>query len=384
MISYTRWTPNEYAVNANTPYSIAKPQVSSWVDGEAVRTETHGVFGQVSWQFAPTLQLVAGGRMSWDSLFGLCPGSPETCGTDTIIGIYAPGVINIHLPPGLSTSDRVPSGKIDLNWTPRPGQLFYGFVARGYKPGESNVGYSSATHYEWVTDYETGWKGKLAGGHLQLQLDGYYMQYEDMIHQIFNPEAPTSTSEANIPGSILKGIEASLQSNVGHLNVNVNGAYNKSILGPLTTAATYKFPSGTFFGQSVQCPPGTPPNNLSPSQGGCSNYLPYEVTLSGESLPFAPDWTFNGTVSYSIPLGSTYLAPRVQYSYRGAAYSEIFQADNYYRLPGYSLWSAYLDWTAGSWTTTLYGTNLAASVYQEGTGLYGDPRQYGIELRKTF
>jgi iron complex outermembrane receptor protein len=205
-----------------------------------------------------------------------------------------------------------------------------------------------------------------------------------MIHQIFNPEAPTSTSEANIPSSILKGIEASLQSNVGHLSVNVNGAYNKSILGPLTTAATYKFPSGTFFGQSVQCAPGVPPNNLSPAQGGCSNYLPYEVTLSGESLPYAPAWTFGGTLSYSIPLGSTYLAPRVQYAYRSKAYSDIFQADNYYLLPGYSLWSAYLDWTAGTWTTTIYGTNLGNSVYEEGTGLYGDPRQLGIELRKTF
>ncbi len=383
MISYTNWTPNEYAVNVNAPFSATDPEVSSWVDGEAVRTETHGVFGQVSWQFTPTLQLVAGGRMSWDSLFGICPGTPATCGKDTIIGIYAPPPINlnIHLPPGRSTSDRVPSGKLDLNWTPRPGQLFYGFVARGYKPGESNVGYSPATHYEWVTDYEAGWKGKLANGHMQLQLDGYYMQYEDMIHQIFNPAAPTSTSEANIPSSILKGIEASLQSNVGHLSVNVNGAYNKSILGPLRTAATYKFPSGTFFGTTPQCAPGVAPSNTST---GCSNYLPYEVSLSGESLPYAPDWTFGGTLSYSIPLGSTYLAPRVQYAYRSKAYSDIFQADNYYLLPGYSLWSAYLDWTAGTWTTTLYGTNLANSVYEEGTGLYGDPRQLGIELRKTF
>src|SRR6185437_11260405 len=392
MISYTNWTPNEYAVNVNLPYSAQHPQVTSWIDGEAVRTETHAVFGQVSWQFTPTLQVVAGGRMSWDSLFGICPGTPETCGNKAILSFAGPPILTFGLPPGLSTSDRVPSGKVDLNWTPRPGQLIYGFVARGYKPGESNIGYSAATHYEWVTDYEAGWKGKFDAGHVQLQLDGYYMQYEDMIHAIFNPQAPTSTSEANIPGSILKGIEASLQSNLGHLSVNLNGAYNKSILGPLTTAATYKFPTGTFFGQTKQCAPGVAPSNTA---AGCSDYTgsypgdpSYDVNLSGESLPYAPVWTFNGTLSYSIPLGNTYLAPRVQYSYRSKAYADIFQSDNYYLMPGYSLWSAYLDWTAGSWTTTLYGTNLANSVYVEGlssaTELYGDPRQLGIELRKTF
>ena len=384
MISYTRWTPYSYSYNPTPPYSATNPAIGGWEDGEAIRTETHAVFGQVSWQFTPTLQLVAGGRMSWDSLFGACPGTPETCvggRKDILLIDYAPGVINFSLPPGLSTSDRVPSGKIDLNWTPLPGQYFYGFVARGYKPGESNVGFSSATHYEYVNDYEAGWKGKLADGHVQLQLDGYYMQYMDMIHSIFNPEAPTSTSELNIPFSILKGIEASMQGNFGHLSVNLNGAYNKSILGPLTTAATYKFPSGTFFGTTPQCAPGVAPTNTAT---GCSNYLPYEETLSGESLPFAPQYTFNGSLQYSIPVsGNMTVVPRVSYSYRGDAYSDIF-IDNYHLLPGYSLYSAYLDVDYGPWTGTLYGTNLANSLYLEGTGLYGDPRQLGLELHRTF
>ncbi len=384
MMSYTNWTPNEYSVNVYPPFSTANPEIAAWVDGEAIRTETHGVFAQVSWQFTPTLQLVAGGRMSWDSLFGLCPGTPETCvgPRSSLLGFYAPAVgLLLNLPPGLSTSDRVPTGKIDLNWTPLPGQYFYAFVARGYKPGESNIGYSAPAHYEYVNDYEAGWKGREADGHVQLQLDGYYMQYMDMIHSVFNPEEPTDTNEVNIPFSILKGIEASLQSNVGHLSVNLSAAYNKSILGPLTTAATYKFPTGTFFGTTPQCPAGVAPSNTAT---GCSNYLPYLVTPSGESLPYAPTWTANGTIQYSIPVGSMSVVPRVQYSYRGKAYSDIFETDNYYLLPGYSLWSAYVDWNVGTWTTTVYGTNLANSIYLEGTGLYGDPRQLGLELKKTF
>ncbi|MGH8143641.1 MAG: TonB-dependent receptor [Steroidobacteraceae bacterium] len=388
MISYTNWSPNEYARTVTPPFSASAPEVVSWVDGEAVRTETHGVFAQVSWQFTPTLQLVAGGRMSWDSLFGECPGTPATCGNKHLLGIYAPGIgLNIELPPGLSTSDRVPSGKLDLNWTPLPGQYFYGFIARGYKPGESNIGYSSAAHYEWVNDYELGYKSKLAGGHVSLQLDGYYMQYHDMIHSVFNPEIPSNTNEVNIPISFLKGIEASLVANVGHLSVNLNGSYNKSILGPVTTAATYKFPSNTLFGTTPQCAPGVAPNNLAT---GCSDYTgsypgdtSYIVTLGGESLPYAPPWTGSGTIQYTIPVGDMTVVPRVQYSYRSKAYTDIFE-DAYHQLPGYSLWSAYLDWNAGPWTTTIYGTNLANSIYLEGAGLYGDPRQLGLELRRTF
>jgi len=379
---YTKWQFNRYTVNANAPFSPAAPQIGTYTDGSYNSSRSHAVFGQVSWQFTPTLQLVAGGRMSWDGNWNVCNGTASCNGGGLTTNIvYAPGVQYIRTIPGIAPSDRVPTGKIDLNWTPLPGQLFYGFVARGYKPGENNAGIAAPAHYEWVTDYETGWKAKLIDNHLNLQVDGYYMQYEDMIHSTFNPEIPTSSSEANIPSSILKGIEATVNANLGHLSVDLNAAYNKSILGPFETAAKYKFPSGTFFGTTPQCAPGVAPSNTAT---GCSNYLPYMLNLSGEPLPNASQYTFNGTLRYSIPVGDMYVVPRVQYSYRSKAYSDIFQSDNYYLLPGYFLWSAYLDWEAGPWTATIYGTNLANSVYLEGTGLYGNPRQLGLEVRRTF
>ncbi len=394
MLSELFWHPVSYSVNVNAPYSATNPEYSGiWTDGEVIRNYAHAVFGQVSWQFEPTLQVVAGVRMTWDGQQSLCTGYSCINGVQNEDITYASGAgggefTYIYGHPGPHASDRVPTGKLDFNWTPLAGQLFYAFIARGSKPGESNAGSATieqpATHYEWVTDYETGWKGKLLANHLNIQLDGYYMQYMDMIHSIFNPEIPTGTGEANIPESILKGIEFTLDANVGHFSVNLNAADDKSILGPLRTAATYKFPSGTNFGQTPQCPPGVPQNNLSVNEGGCSNYTPYEVNLDGEELPYAPQYTLNTTLRYSIPLGDTYLTPRFQYSYRSKAYSDIFQSDNYYLLPGYSLVSAYLDWEVGPWTTSIYGTNLADSVYLEGTGLYGDPRQLGLEVSRSF
>ncbi|MGH9437440.1 MAG: TonB-dependent receptor [Terriglobia bacterium] len=394
MYSQLYWHPVSYGVNVNTPYSTTNPSYGLlWTDGELIRNYAQAVFGQVSYQFTPTLQVVGGARMTWDGQMSLCRGASCVNGVQNEYIIYSSGAGGGQFTyryghPGPPASDRVPTGKLDLNWTPLQGQLFYAFVARGAKPGESNAGSATVeqkpTHYEFVTDYEAGWKGKLANGHLNVQLDGYYMQYMDMIHPIFDPAFPSGSAEANIPESILKGIEFTLNANVGHFSADVNAADNKSILGALRDAATYKFPSGTNFGTTPQCPPGVPQNNLSPNAGGCSNYAPYDTDLNGEQLPFAPQYTVNVTLRYSIPVGDTYVVPRVSYSYRSKAYSDIFQSDNYYLLPGYSLYSAYLDWQAGSWTTTLYATNLADNVYLEGNGLYGDPRQLGLELRKTF
>ncbi|HEX4050183.1 MAG TPA: TonB-dependent receptor [Steroidobacteraceae bacterium] len=392
-IYYNSWNFPDYAVNVLSPYSVAAPAIGAWIDGQVVKTTQKAAFGQVSWQFTPTLQVVGGLRMTWDSEFSNC--DPTAVNTAYCysnghyeLETYRPGLPPIFFTAGIDSTDRVLTGKVDLNWTPRPGQLFYGFVARGAKPGESNVGSEQPTHYEYVNDYEAGWKGKFVNGHMELQLDGYYQQYMDMIHSTFDPEIPGDTAEANIPFSILKGIEASFEGNVGHFSANINGAYNKSILGNFVTAARYKFPSGTNFGVTAQCAPGVAPSN---SGTGCTDYTgsypgdpSYIVNLSGEALPYAPTWTFYGSLQYAIPLGNTSLVPRVAYSYRSKTYSDIFQSDNYYLLPGYSLWSAYLDWEAGPWTTSIYGTNLNNSVYLVGTGLYGDPRQLGLEVKRTF
>jgi hypothetical protein len=74
----------------------------------------------------------------------------------------------------------------------------------------------------------------------------------------------------------------------------------------------------------------------------------------------------------------------VTYAYASTTYSSIFQSDNYCLLPEHGLFGAYLDWNAGPWTTTVYGTNPANKVYLEGTGYYGNPRQIGLEVHRSF
>jgi iron complex outermembrane receptor protein len=359
-----------FGINSGPPFSAAAPSYSE-TDEEYYIQHQEGAFGQITWQFTPTLQLLAGIRFSWDS-------SPAHPG----------GFETINPPPYTSTSthsmstgidEGVPTGKIGLNWTPLPGQYFYAFFARGYKPREDNAGAIAPSLKESVRDYEGGWKGRLADGHVLTQLDVYYQQYDDIIDSLFNPNNVTATFEKNIPTSIVKGIEASMQAQAAGFSLSLSAALNKSILGPLIDAPTYEFPS--TYGKTNQCAPGQTPNA---ANSNCTSYTPYLETLSGESLPYAPLFSAHASIQYTIPLGSMSLQPRVVYAYQDKSYSQLFQIDNYYLLPGHSLWSGYLDWNAGRWTTSLYGTNLANTVYLNGPGYYSDPRQYGLELHATF
>ena len=368
--SFNREEFVSFGHNSGPPYSAAAPAYSLW-NREFLWIRTEGVFGQMTWNFTPTLQLQIGVRENWDS-------EPSHLGGSESVRPPPYPAAETHNQIGWSDGP-TPTGKVGINWTPLPGQYFYAFWARGYKPGENNLGNAPPANKETTHDYEFGWKGRLAGGHVLTQLGGYYTQYYGMIESIFNPLNATASTASNIPFSIIKGIEASMQSRVGNLSVELSGAYNKSILGPLIDAATYKFPS--TYGITNQCAPGVSPNA---TNSNCTNYLPYLENLSGESLPYAPVFSAHATIQYTIPLGNQSLQPRVVYAYQGKSYASLFQSDNYYLLPGHSVWSAYLDWAVGHWTTTVFGTNLANAVYLNGPGLYSDPRQVGLEVRTSF
>ncbi len=363
---YSSFSANEY-----TPFSPTDPEYSYWVDGETIYDKNEAAFGQITWQATPTLQAYAGARVTHDA--------------DTGVGkiqINAPGIgLLLTLGNTQPYTGTTPTGKVGLNWTPVAGQFFYAFYARGYKPGEENLGSEPPANRETVNDYEAGWKGTLARGHVQMSLGGYYMQYYGMIEPIFDPEDAAATSEGNIPYSTVKGLEYSMQSNWGRLGFDLGAALNKSVLGQIVEYSTYAFPPG--YEITNQCAPGETPN---PTKT-CTNYTPYYAPVSGEALPFAPLFSGHATVQYSIPVGSTSVVPRAVYSFQGTSYSSLFQ-NSYFRLPEHSLVNAYLDWDAGPWTTTLWATNVANKVYIQGISgaevYYGNPRQYGVELHRSF
>ncbi len=359
------------------------------------------LFGQFNWKFTDTLQLQIGARENWDNNFSTqsiaeAPAAGTTLGAPSGTGVYL-----IHYngtaPTGytvLSRSyasgrfkDTVPTGKIDLDWTPAAGQNFYLFYARGYKSGGDNGGSTDHPVFnpEHVNDYELGWKGRLADGHIVTQVGAYYVNYQNMQYQLYdteeNGDTATGTYVANLAASTIYGIEVSAQSRFGGLGVNVGFDYNHSALGAVTTLPSYALPGG--FGSPTTLPQCLAGHSYG-SGTACFNYNPYLVNVSGEENPFSPQITVNVSVDYVFHVGNGTIDPRVTFSHTDAQYASIFEVP-YNLMQARNLWDASADWAVGKWDTQLYGKNLSNETYIIAGGnpvYYGAPRQLG--LQETF
>jgi iron complex outermembrane receptor protein len=356
--------------NAAAPYSLSAAQTSVATTGSVQRIA--GLFGQASWQLTDTLQLQAGLRENWDNNFNY--GSTVTYNPLTGLSRTAPNMGYY--------SDQVPTGKVDLNWTALPGQYFYLFYARGYKSGGINNG-SSNFNPEHVDDYEFGWKGRLLGGHMLTQVGGYWMRYQEYQYSTLYP--PTGRlNVTNLPTATIKGIEASMQARLGGLGVDLGVYLNESVLGALTTVATYKLPP-SLPTNTPQCAAGQTLN--------CFDYAPYQEDVSGEANAFSPKLTINAAVEYEFPLSVGALVPRVTYSHVDKQYASIFQTDTFFLMPPRNLLGADLQYRIGPWLADLYGTNLTNDIYVSGfygsasnlyDVFYGSPRQIGMRFSRRF
>jgi len=358
--TYTANQFAQYGPSTAAPNSPTNPSVVLWVDGETIYAKDEGIFGQTTWQITPALQFQIGAHVGWDVdtglgalQLGLGNGIPPLF--LLALGGYDHGLVE-------AGDNAVLTGKVGFNWTPVQGQYFYLFWARGYKPGLGNLGTAAPTTKEEVNDSELGWKGTFASGHLTTQLGGYYMNYYNLQESIFNPYNVVGTPDANIPYSYVTGLEAAMQTQVGGFGLDLSAALNRSVLGRTITADYL----GVYTGQDFQ------------------------KSLEGEALPYSPRFQSNATIKYNFHLGNTVLTPRLTYSYIGVSYAQLFQIP-YYKLPAHGLLNTYLDWSAGPWTVSLFATNVTEKLYissisagTASTVYYGDPRQLGLQINRTF
>ncbi len=380
------------------PYAASQTPVAEAVIGIGSVSRIGAVFANANWQFTDTLQLQVGVRGNWDNNFNyespnngvyVYPFTPPNTLPGTSPGCVLGGSKIACVINGGQYHDGVPTGKVDLNWTPIAGQNFYAFYARGYKAGGANGDYTSANPTfkpEIVNDFELGWKGKLLDDHILTQVGAYYMRYLQMqypIYDIYDP-AVGNGDAVNLDPSKIKGIAASMQSKFGHFGFNLGFAYNDSSLGAVTALNNAALPTGTKYAFNT---PSAPAQCGATPTAGCFNYLPYEQTVSGEQIPFAPKITANAAIDYGLPVAGNTLRPRLTLSYVGSQYASFFQTP-YYFMPSRTLLGANVDYEVGPWLVDFYGTNLTNRLYisgNDGTNqYYGAPRQWGFRLNYAF
>lgn len=341
--------------------------------------QTAAAFGQVSYQIVPSVQLQVGLRYTHD----WNEGTPTS--HVTILGI--PGIPEVYLSQAGIETDSATTGKVALNWTINGQNFLYGLVSKGFKGGGFNAGNPETTFApEVVWDYELGWKGQYFDDHLNTSLDGFLDDYKDMQLAVLNPLTGNSSLVNTTGTSVIKGVEAELHGRFGGLDLDTGVGYVNSRLGALQLVNTELLPPGVTSEGLPQCAVG--------ESAGCFNYSPYLTDLATEPNPYAPEWTFNAGVQYSIPVsGSASLTPRINYSYVGSQWTTLFDSSVTDYLHSFGLWNATVTYDVGWWSIQAYGLNLADKLYVTGqtapggnpdTEFLGNPRQFGIRISRKF
>jgi iron complex outermembrane receptor protein len=364
---FHRETPVELVIYPDGVVPSATGAGANLILDSVSRQELFGLYGQLSYELTPSLQLEVGGRYSWDR---------NAQEGRLLIGV-APGV-QIPVPIEGTYSGEDPTGKITLNWNVDDNNFVYAFYARGYKQGGINSAVSTFRP-ETVDDYEVGWKSRLFGNRALLQLGAYYMQYSGLQQQVLNSQT-TQTEVANIGDSEIYGLEASIQARFGGLQLDAGFAYNHSELGNITAIAAFRLP-GPATQLGPQCAPG--------QVAGCFDYVPFTVDLSGETNPYSPEYTANASIGYEFWIGEDVsLTPRVSISYVSSQFASIFQDTDYFGIPGRTTFDAYLILEAGDWGAELFARNLEDQPYVTGlagaTAFYSTPRTYGLSVSRRF
>jgi len=328
---------------------------------QGANPEQHeAVFGQVSFNFTPDVQLQVGGRYTH--------ATTKNEGNVLQYGTF------IDITQSASYSNF--SGKVSLNWTLDPNDFVYGFVSTGFRPGGLNVpvgfGLPAPFREEKVTDFEAGWKNIAFGGHLHTQLDAFYDNYDNFQVTVGYPTFPTFGFELNNPNTThIYGVEGQAQAAFGHFSFDVGLAWMRSSLGRF-------FATDPRIGSFTPCDPATGPTSAS-----C-------IDLTGNNQTYAPNFTFNASAQYDFSLGPhDTLTPRVNFGHVSRQWATLFENSALGdRIAARSIWGGQLAWTHGDIVTTLYVTNATDDHYvaalNSGLRFMGPPRQYGIRVMKTF
>lgn len=313
---------------------------------ESNTTDAFALFGQASYEFTDNLRLTTGLRYSYEKKdFGYRI---------------------------LSNDEEVDSGSPTASWsawTPKFGLeldlsediLAYASATRGFKSGGFQLGDAKPFLPEYLWSYEVGLKTTLFDRKLQANFSSFYYDYSNLqVVQYINGVASTT----NAGRATIKGVEAEFQAKPTR---------------NLSLTSTISWLDARY-----------------------DVYFDDQVSLEGNRLPNAPKWNATFGAEYRAPLGSAgFLTLRGDVARRGTAYFKPSNDPRYASSPT-TLVNGRISWepSGGQWEVALYGRNLTDERYAtyktfgtDATGVsnpdlpltvYGEPRQYGVELRHFF
>jgi iron complex outermembrane recepter protein len=360
--------------------------------------ENKSLFADLTFHMTDTLDLIAGGRFSWDQVDkGLLANSigpgPLSINDPACAAFFAGNAppCATFFPSFVNSLRPESAAEIDFtDFSPRFGARFqvteevniYAMVSKGYKPGGHSVGNNTnaagnpafQTPYgkETLWNYEFGFKSELFDNRLRLNASLFHLKWRDLQFEsffFFTPGDLATNFEQtiNIPDAKADGVEVEFIA-LASDNLTISGG-----LGYIQTKIVSQ--------QTVEL------------SGG------WQPELQGLGLPKAPELTANLVGEYRWPMGNNEAWVRLEYIHRDGQYSDIEGLTNLqlngeapnsianrianpgdapvfhnsgpnqfpYLSPDYDLLNLRAGFEMGEWSISGYIQNLTDEEYYTGT-----------------
>ncbi len=345
-----------------------------------VRTETHSVYGDFTYDITPQFSLTVGGRYTWDqrqsrvfkaNYIGL---TSEFGGTPIAFGNPSTDF------RGTANFKRF-TPRATLSFKPSENHMLYASYSEGFKGGGfdprgsgssapiSNAAagrtYQDIYNYlsfdpETVKSYEIGWKGSAFDRRLTWALDGFYSNYSDVqipgsVGCLVGGVQTFCGITTNAAKADIKGVE--LESNAVLARGFAGPGSNLSFTGSLGYIdAKYK----RFIG---------------PTGVDIANVRVFQNT---------PEWNLTGTLGAALPVASGQLTLNGTASYRSLTH-QFETASPFLDQPGYTLFDANLTYSfaEGRYSIGLHGKNLTGETYKIGGYQYISSTIAGVPIKNA-
>jgi iron complex outermembrane receptor protein len=322
------------------------------------KAHSFGEFGQVNYRFNSQLKATLGVREDHETrdLIGLNTGFLVPS-----IPSFTGGAQN------RSVTSNLPSGKIEVDYTPAAGTVIYESISRGVKSGgftaHNTVTAPAADPFEpeKLTAYEVGVKSDV-NQMLRVNASAFYYRYRDeqILGKVFDTTSQSFIGRfVNVPHSRLSG---------GELEIEWHP------LGGLSISQYAGFVEGYYTSPLFD-----------------TSNVPYD----GRPLS-VPKWTYGGDLSYAWNFGDYKLTAESNYSFHDT-YSQFYLlGSNDFTIPKYWLANANLSVSPASgapWTLTLWGRNIFDKAYDVTRNFFlpsaeiaqaGEPATFGIRASYKF
>lgn len=309
-------------------------------------TNAYALFGQATYSLTDAFRVTAGLRYSYER---------KNFGFEVFLGDVSVDGGR----PSASWSSFTP--RLAVEYDLAPDVLAYASASRGFKSGGFQLGDGRPFLPESLWSYEVGIKSFLLDRRVRLNVGAFYYDYTNLqVVEYVNGVATTT----NAGQATLTGAEVELTARLlPGFTVNSSVAY---------LDARYD----VFFDQGV--------------------------SLAGNRLPNAPVWNVTFGAQYELDLGGIgRLTLRGDTAYRSRVFFKanndpLFGNDGYFLVNG----RIGLILPGDRWEVAIYGRNLTDTRYAtyrtvgtDTTGVsnptlplavFGEPRQYGLQLRYSF